>query len=288
MGLVKIHIAVLFFGLAGLFGKVVNQPPTTIVFGRVFFAMAFLLPALWYRKQGLKLVRSTDYLALLLQGLILAIHWSTFFKSIQVSTVAVGLITFSTFPIFVTFFEPVFLKEKFRFADVVLALVTFMGVLLVVPAFSLDNTTTQGALWGITSGLTFALLSILNRKYARAYSSLVVAFYQDAAAALVLVPFLFIPAPIITIQDILLMALLGIVFTGVAHSLFIKGLATVKAQTASIIASLEPVYGILAAALFLGELPTARELYGGTIILVAAIYATARKTNQVQRQKTNI
>jgi len=288
MGLVKIHIAVLFFGLAGLFGKVVNQPPITIVFGRVFFAMAFLLPALWYRKQGLKLVRSTDYLALLLQGLILAIHWSTFFKSIQVSTVAVGLITFSTFPIFVTFFEPVFLKEKFRFADVVLALVTFMGVLLVVPAFSLDNTTTQGALWGITSGLTFALLSILNRKYARAYSSLVVAFYQDAAAALVLVPFLFIPAPIITIQDILLMALLGIVFTGVAHSLFIKGLATVKAQTASIIASLEPVYGILAAALFLGELPTARELYGGTIILVAAIYATARKTNQVQRQKTNI
>lgn len=84
------------------------------------------------------------------------------------------------------------------------------------------------------------------------------------------------------------MALLGIVFTGVAHSLFIKGLATVKAQTASIIASLEPVYGILAAALFLGELPTARELYGGTIILGAAIYATARKTNQVQRQKTNI
>ncbi len=277
MGLFEIHIAVLFFGLAGLFGKLVNQPPAVIVFGRVFFAMAFLLPALWYRKQGLKLDKTADYLALLFQGLILAVHWVTFFKSIQVSTVAVGLITFSTFPIFVTFLEPIFSKEKLKPADIALALVTFMGVVIVVPAFSLDNTTTQGALWGITSGLTFALLSIMNRKYARSYSSLVVAFYQDAAAALFLLPFLFMPAPAMTLPDMLLLALLGIVFTGVAHSLFIKGLAHVKAQTASIIASLEPVYGILAAAIVIGAIPVLRELTGGAVILGAALYATARK-----------
>jgi len=277
MGLLEIHIAVLFFGLAGLFGKLVNQSPTVIVFGRVLFAMAFLLPAMWYLKQSLRLNRTRDYFALLLQGFILAVHWSTFFQSIQVSTVAVGLITFSTFPIFVTFLEPVFFKEKLRPADVALALVTFTGVVLVVPAFNLDNTTTQGALWGITSGLTFALLSIMNRKYARAYSSLVVAFYQDAAAALFLLPFLFLPAPAMTLPDMLRLALLGIVFTGVAHSLFIRGLAHVKAHTASIIASLEPVYGILAAALLLGESPAMRELAGGAVILGTALYATTRK-----------
>ena len=282
MGLLEIHIAVLFFGLAGLFGKLVNQPPTVIVFGRVLFAMAFLLPAMWYLKHSLRLDRTRDYFALLLQGFILAVHWSTFFQSIQVSTVAVGLITFSTFPIFVTFLEPVFFKEKLRPADVALALVTFTGVVLVVPAFNLDNTTTQGALWGITSGLTFALLSIMNRKYARAYSSLVVAFYQDAAAALFLLPFLFLPAPAMTLPDMLRLALLGIVFTGVAHSLFIRGLAHVKAHTASIIASLEPVYGILAAALLLGESPAMRELAGGAIILGTALYATTRKEKGVQ------
>jgi drug/metabolite transporter (DMT)-like permease len=279
MGLFEIHIAVLFFGLAGLFGKLVNQPPAVIVFGRVLFAMAFLLPAMWYLKQSLRLNRTRDYFALLLQGFILALHWGTFFQAIQVSTVAVGLITFSTFPIFVTFLEPVFFKEKLRPADVVLALVTFTGVVIVVPVFNLDNTTTQGALWGITSGLTFALLSIMNRKYARAYSSLVVAFYQDAAAALFLIPFLFLPAPVMTLPDMLWLALLGIVFTGVAHSLFIRGLAHVKAQTASIIASLEPVYGILAAALLLAEMPTLRELAGGVVILGAALYATLRKAD---------
>ncbi len=277
MGLFEIHIAVLFFGLAGLFGKLVNQPPAVIVFGRVFFAMVFLLPAMWYLKHSLRLDRTRDYFALLLQGLILAVHWSTFFQSIQVSTVAVGLITFSTFPIFVTFLEPAFFKEKLRPADVVLALVTFAGVVLVVPAFNLDNTTTRGALWGTASGLTFALLSIMNRKYARSYSSLVVAFYQDAAAALFLLPFLFRQGPVITLPDMLLLALLGIVFTGVAHSLFIRGLAHVRTQTASIIASLEPVYGILAAALFLVEIPALRELAGGAVILGAALYATLRK-----------
>ncbi len=279
MGLLEIHIAVLFFGLAGLFGKLVNQPPTVIVFGRVLFAMAFLLPAMWYLKQSLRLNRTRDYFALLLQGFILAVHWGTFFQAIQVSTVAVGLITFSTFPIFVTFLEPVFFKEKLRPADVMLAMVTFTGVVIVVPAFNLDNATTQGALWGTTSGLTFALLSIMNRKYARAYPSLVVAFYQDAAAALFLLPFLFLPAPAMTLPDMLRLALLGIVFTGVAHSLFIRGLAHVKAHTASIIASLEPVYGILAAAILLAEMPTLRELSGGLVILGAALYATLRKAD---------
>ena len=277
MGLLEIHTAVLFFGLAGLFGKLVNQPPTVIVFGRVFFAMVFLLPALWYRKQSLKLDRTADYLALFFQGLILAVHWGTFFKSIQVSSVAVGLITFSTFPIFVTFLEPIFSNERLKLTNVILAVVTFTGVLLVIPEFRLVNATTQGALWGITSGLTFAILSILNRKYAKTYSSLVVAFYQDVAAALVLLPFICLAAPTITLQNLLFLALLGIVFTGIAHSLFIKGLATVKARTASIIASLEPVYGILAAAAILGVMPAFREISGGIIILGAALYATARQ-----------
>ena len=85
------------------------------------------------------------------------------------------------------------------------------------------------------------------------------------------------PAPVMALKDVLLLALLGIVFTGIAHSLFIKGLAYVKARTASIIASLEPVYGILAAALLLGASPALREISVGVIILGAALYATIRK-----------
>ena len=145
-----------------------------------------------------------------------------------------------------------------------------------IPKFELGNNITQGVLWGIASGFTFAILSILNRKYVKDYSALVIAFYQDSIATIVLIPFLFISKPIFLLNNILLLVLLGVVFTATAHSLFIKGLTNVKAQTASIIASLEPVYGIIFAIIILSEIPTTRVILGGAIILGATFYATIK------------
>ncbi len=242
--------------------------------GRVFFAALFLSAVLLYRRQGIKLDRRSDYFYMAGIGLLLAIHWISFFKSIQVSTVAVGLLTFSTFPVFTTFLEPYFFNEKLRTRNITIALIALAGVSLVVPEFEIGNNITQGALYGITAGLTFAVLSILNRKFVKNYSSLVVAFYQDSFAALFLLPFLFLQETVSQPQDVFLLVLLGVIFTGVAHSLFIRGLAKTRAQTASIIASLEPVYGIVAAVLLLGEIPEFRVVLGGAVILGAACYAT--------------
>jgi drug/metabolite transporter (DMT)-like permease len=274
--LIEIHTAVLFFGLAGLFGKLILLPALIIVLGRVIFATIFLALLSLYLKQNIKLNPKKDYFYLFLLGIILALHWWTFFQSIQVSTVAVGLLTYSTFPIFVTFLEPYFFKEKIKPSAIYLALITFLGVILVVPRFEIANNITQGVLWGMASGLTFAVLSVLNRKYVKKYSSLVIAFYQDSAAAIVLVPFLFLMEFTITFKDILLLILLGVCFTAIAHTLFIKGLTNVKAQTASIIACLEPVYGIVMASFILGEIPGLRIISGGMLILSATFYATIK------------
>jgi len=211
-----------------------------------------------------------------LMGVILAVHWVTFFQAIQVSTVAIGLLTFSTFPVFVTFLEPFFFRERLELKDILIAFVAVIGVAFVVEEFEIRNSVAQGALWGIASGFTFALLSIMNRKYVKEYSSIIVAFYQDLIATVVLLPFLFLTAPVFRLNDILLLSILGVIFTGLAHSLFINGLASVKAQKASIIASLEPVYGIIAAILLLGSIPTLRVILGGLIILGAAFYATVK------------
>ena len=275
-GLLEIHIAVLFFGLAGLFGKLVFLPSTIIVLGRVFFATFFLSLVLVYVKQGIKLRQNQDYFFMALMGIILAVHWAAFFQAIQVSTVAIGLLTFSTFPVFVTFLEPIFFRERLDLKDILVAFVAVIGVALVIEEFEIRNSMTRGALWGIASGFTFAILSIMNRKYVKEYSSIIVAFYQDSIATVVLLPFLILAAPVFRLNDILLLSILGVIFTGLAHTLFIKGLASVKAQKASIIASLEPVYGIVAAILLLGAIPTLRVILGGVIILGAAFYATVK------------
>ena len=274
--LIEIHFAVFLFGLSGLFGKFLSLSPIIIVLGRVFFSSIFLLALMLFLKKEIKLKEKKHYYYLIIMGIILAIHWTTFFQSIQVSTVAIGLLTFSTFPIFVTFLEPYFFKEKIEKVDIITAIVSFLGVLLVVPKFELGNSLTQGALWGMVSSFTYAILSMLNRKYVQEYSSSTIAFYEQFIATIVLIPFLFLQKPIFQTTDIFLLILLGIVFTGISHLTFINGLKNIKTQTAGIISSLEPVYGIIFAAFLLREIPTLREILGGIIILGTVFYSTMK------------
>lgn len=274
--LLEIHIAVMLFGFAGLFGKLLTAPPAVIVFGRTLFASIALTFALPLLKESARVKSWRDLFGFVLMGGILAAHWVTFFHSIQISTVAIGLLTFSSFPIFVTFIEPFFFNERIEVFDIVISLVVFIGLALVIPEFDLSNNITLGVLWGTISGLTFAILSVLNRKFVGRYSALTISLYQDAVACLLLLPFAGRAALAVDSTDLVQLILLGVVFTALAHTLFIRGMRVVKAQLASVIACLEPVYGILLALILLREIPSAREIAGGVVIIGAIMYATRR------------
>ncbi len=272
--LLEIHVAVLLFGLAGLFGKWLSLSPVIIVLGRVFFASITLILLLWLTGERLKIEPSKHYFFLFLLGLLLSVHWISFFQSIQVSTVAVGLLSFSCYPVLTAFLEPLFFKERLIKINIFYALLCIIGIFLIIPRFELENTVYRGVLWGIFSGVTFAVLTILNRKFSQRLSSLLIAFYQDFFATFLLLPLFFIIKPRLDSRDILLLFLLGVFCTAGAHSLFIKGMRYIKAQTASIINSLEPVYGIILAFLLLDEVPSLRIILGGAVVLAAALAVT--------------
>jgi len=276
-GLVEIHIAVLLFGLAGLFGKFLSLPALVIVFGRTSFAALALSAILFCSKTQIRTKSIQDFLVFILLGIILAIHWTTFFHAIQISTVAVGLLTFSTFPVFVTFMEPYFFKENLRRFDMLTAGSVVLGLILVIPSLDFQNNITQGAFWGIISGFTFAVLSILNRKYVSTYPSMVIAWYQNWIATLTLLPFVFFEDLTLQATDFALLAVLGIFCTALAHVLFIKSLVHIKTQLASITACLEPVYGIIFAFVLLGEMPALRTILGGCIILGTITIASMKR-----------
>lgn len=272
--LLSIHAAVLLFGLAGLFAKWVQLPAVIIVLGRVIFSSLSLFFLLKIKKEDIRLANGKDYILMVTAGIVLAVHWTTFMQSIQTSTVAVGTLTFSTFPLFVTFLEPVLFHEKLKTSSVISAVVMLAGVLLIVPEFHLENTMTQGVIWGMAGSLSYAVLSLMNRLFMEKYTSSVTAFYEQATAAVVLLPALFVLRPVFSGKDILVLILLGVVFTAFAHTMYIEGLKHVKVQTAGIISGLESVYGIIAAFLFLGEKPGIKELAGGVIILGVVFYST--------------
>ena len=281
--LIEIHLSVVLFGLTGLFGKFISLPAPYIVLGRVFFASVSMGLYFLLRKKDVRLARAADYAAIAAVGAVLALHWTAFYLSVKLSTVAIGVLTFAAYPIFVTFLEPFFFREKLRGADVLAAFVMFGGVLLVVPRLGAGPGMTAGMIWGMVSSVSYAVMSLLNRKFVSRYEGSVVAFYEQGTAALMMLPLLLFERPHATALDWALLAVLGVVLTGVAHSLFISGMRSVRAQTAGVIASLESVYGIAAAALCLGEFPTLRELAGGAVILGTAFVSTMRSSKEGAR-----
>ena len=265
--LLEIHAAVVLFGLAGLFGKWLAFSPFLIVLGRVFFASLALFLIFLFSNQDMRISPKKNYAVFILLGFILALHWVAFFQSIQISTVAIGLLSYSSFPVFTVFLEPLFFKEKLRISRLMFALLCVLGIFLIIPRFDLTDSVYQGVLWGLFAGFTFSILTILNRKLSQIYSSLLITFYQDLWATLFLLPFFFIIRPHLNGKDILLLLVLGIFCTALSHSLFIKGMRLIKAQTAAIISSLEPVYGIIMALFILKEVPSLRTILGGIVIL---------------------
>ena len=269
----ELHSAVLLFGVSGLFGKLIEANPVTIVFGRTVFAAVAIFIGLKLCRMKFATCSHKSLLLMALSGLVLALHWVTFFHAIQSSTVAIGLIGFSTFPVFVTFLEPVLYGQKIRRIDIISAMLVSVGLAIVAPGFDLSDSGTVGLLWAVLSGALFAILTLINRRLVETNSSFVVAFYQHGTAALGLLPFVIIFGAIPDSSNIWLLLILGVACTALPQTLFIKSLAVLKAQLASVVAGLEPVYGIVFAVFLLGEVPDMQTISGAVIVFGAVILA---------------
>lgn len=268
-----VNVAVLLFGSAGLFAKWIQLPALQLAMWRVSISFFCLLMYNSLKKQ-VRSVSRQRFTRLVLAGILLAIHWWLYIASIQISTVAVGVVTFVSFPLFVTFLEPLFFTERLLPKNVLFAFLILAGVLLTIPEFRLSNTVTRAILLGLISALSYAALSLLNRRLAGELESTVIALYEQGTAVVVMVIlFLFSgnaykqPAS----HDFLLVFVLGSLLTAVAHTLYIQALSGLTARYTSIISALEVVYAVILAWLLLGERPTLRTIAGGLLILSVVI-----------------
>lgn len=274
---VLLHISVMLFGLSAVLGQFVDAPAVVITGGRVICSSLMLLAVSLAGKADLRLRCKKDYGLVIFTGMVLAIHWTTFFQSIQSSSVAIGTITFSAFPLFLTFLEPVIFHEKLRLRSVVSAGVLMIGVAITVPAFSLENQITVGVIWGLVSALAYAVMSLANRYLSGIYEARTICLYEQGTAAVILLPVMFLVQTQWTPANIIGIAVIGVVCTAIAHSLYVAAQKKVRAQTAGIISGMETVYGIFYALIFLGEVPSIRELIGGAVILGVAAFSSLKQ-----------
>lgn len=273
--LAALHLAVALFGFAGLFGKWIDWDPVAIVLGRTSVAAVALAIVVRVRKGGI--ARPTW--AVVPNGVILAVHWVAFFAAIQVSTVAIGLLGYASFPMFVPFLERAMLGLPIRRGETAGAALVALGLALLVPEFTWASHTVRGLAWGILSGFTFALLTVRTRKLSPTRWSSEMALWQNTFAAVCVAPVVLWQGGLggeVTAQVLLLVVVLGVFCTALAHALYTASLARLPASTVSVVAALEPVYGILLALLLLHEIPGTRTIAGAALLVAAAAVATRR------------
>lgn len=270
-----LHIGALLFGLTGVFGKLAAASASVIVFGRAGFAViALACFAAVSRRSPWHALTRRDVRSLLVSGLLLAGHWVSFFIAVKVAGVAIATLGFASFPAFTVLLEGLIFRERIRLNEIMLVVLVSVGLILVTPTFDLASQATEGLLWAIASGLTFSLLSLNNRANAGRVPAVQAAMWQNAVVALCLLPFAAPQISSVRPLDWVWIGLLGVLCTGVAHSLFVASLAVIKARTAAVVFALEPVYGITLAWLLFHETPTLRMLLGGALIIIAIVVSS--------------
>lgn len=278
IALTALHVGALLFGLAGVLGKLASASAVVIVLGRAAFAVLALAAFSALTRRGWRRLGTRDWASLAVAGVLLTAHWVTFFMAVKIAGVAVATLGFASFPAFTVLLESLVFRERIRSNEVLLVALVSIGLVLVTPTFDLASQATSGLLWAIVSGLTFAVLSLVNRASGQRVPAVQAALCQNAVVGLCLLPFAVPQLPAVSALDWLWIGLLGVFCTGVAHSLFVASLAVIKARTAAVVFALEPVYGIAFAWVIFSEQPTVRMLLGGALIIVAIVLSTRAKT----------
>ena len=285
----QIHFCVLLWGFTAIFGRLITLPALALVLWRMLIVVAVLalLPSVWRSLRAMPPRLITAYAGI---GLLVALHWLTFYAAIKLANASVGATCMAVGPVFLAVVEPLIARSRFDPRELVLGLLVIPGVVLVVGG--VPQTMQLGLAIGIVSALLVALFSALNKRLVEHADPLTVTGIELGAGAMLLValaPFLPHDGPMFPLPDLhdgLLLLALAIGCTLLPYSLALKALRQLSAYSVQLATNLEPVYAILLAIPLLGE---QRELSpsfyaGGAVILLSVLVhpLVARKARRLE------
>lgn len=273
--ILEINLAMLFISTSGVLGRYIDLPPAVTIGIRAFGAMLLLGVFVKWKGLSLTLARK-DAGAILLSGVLMGGHWVTYFYSLQLSNVAIGMLSLFTFPVMTSLLEPIFLRTKFSKIHLLLGLLVLVGIYFLAPEFSTDNDYFLAILIGLVSALCYALRNLLVKTKIKDYNGSVVMWYQVLVIAVMLIPAYFIFETEGFVSQLPYIGILALVTTALGHTLFLFSLKKFSVTTASLMSSVQPIFGIILGVIFLSEIPGWRTVLGGSLILVSVVVESMR------------
>ena len=271
----QLHLAVLLWGATGIIGDVITLNALTLVWWRVLLTSVALAPFVGLARMVGDLGRRQLWIFAGL-GVLVVMHWVTFYGSIKLANASVGLICLATTSLFSSILEPIIVGRPFSWLDTAVGLLILPGIYLITQG--VDASMTDGILVGLTSALIVSLFTTLNKKYVDKADPLRIIFLELGAGAVFLTPFLFWFSGVFwpTAADWVWLFVLALLCTVFTNWLFLRALRVLSAFAANLTVNMEAVYGILLAYFLLDD---AEELsptfYLGTCVIVVAVFGYA-------------
>jgi drug/metabolite transporter (DMT)-like permease len=267
----ELNFAVLLISTSGVLGRYIELHPVVTIFYRCVLAVVvFYLYCRW-KKIDLKIENKKDLLKLILGGILMGAHWVTYFFSLQYSSVAIALLSLFTYPVITAFLEPMLFKIRFNKIHIALGLLVLAGIYFLSPEFDLENDYFIAIIFGLASAVFYALRNLLMKREVERYNGSALMFYQILVISICLFPAIFFSEFENVIVQWKPLLVLAILTTCIGHTLFLKSFKNFSITAASIMSSIQPVYGIILAILFLNEIPSFKTLIGGSLIVSAVV-----------------
>lgn len=285
------HLIVFIWGFTAVLGALISLDAVPLVWYRMLLASGFIFLWIKWQKKILK-VSPKLLLTLLIAGIIIALHWLTFFGAIKVSNVSITLALLSTGAFFTSILEPVFYKRKFVGYEIIFGIVVMAGLYII---FKVETEYTLGIILALISAFLSAVFTLINGKVIKHAAPSVISFYELFTGVIAISLYLgyvtfssggelgfnddFFS---LSVNDWIYLLILASVCTAYAFIASVAVMKYLSPYTIMLTMNMEPVYGILLAFLVFGnkEQMNPQFYYGAAIILITVILNGYLKTKR--------
>ncbi len=271
-----LHVIVFIWGFTAVLGALISLDALPLVWYRMVLAVGFILLFVWYKKIPLQ-IPTKILLQLLFAGVVIALHWFTFFRAIKVSNVSVTLACLSTGAFFTSFLEPILFGRKVIWYEVFFGVIVIIGLSII---FHVESQYLEGILLGLSSAFLSALFSVYNSKFAKVYDPTLISFYE-LTGGIVFFSLLLLGTNSfsssffqISTSDWIYLAILSTLCTAYAFIASVKVMRFLSPYTVMLTINLEPIYGIVLAVLVFQEKEKMNpQFYLGALIILVTVIA---------------
>jgi drug/metabolite transporter (DMT)-like permease len=268
-----LHLIVFIWGFTAVLGKLISLSALDLVWYRMLLATFFIFIYIKWKKIDLTISR-TLLLQFAFSGVVIALHWFTFYEAIKVSNVSLTLACLATGAFFVSIIEPIIYKKKVNWFNMFLGVFVVIGLYFVAFSKVIEQygffksfyylghsslVNGKGVALALVSAFLSALFSVINSRFAKVYEPSYISFYELFCAVILMSIFMLFGGNFsvafftLTNHDIFWLVLLSLFCTAYAFVASVKVMKFLSPFTVMLTINLEPIYGIVLALLVFKE-----------------------------------